>query len=117
MSIVYVVTEPLRRDRDTGELVKVFDPSQAKDFGEVRVLLSSDVKPWVNTGGIAQQLHAGLKTYTAEDYLLLIGNPSLIGMAAAIAASYSGGVLSLLQWNGYRQCYTKVTADLRLTTN
>lgn len=99
MSTVFIVQEHLRRNRTSGELEPAFDLSPAEAFGQFRYLLGSSASPF-NPEPLIEQLHEGLESYTNDDYLLLTGNPILIGMSCSIAADYNDGQVNLLQWSG-----------------
>jgi hypothetical protein len=120
MSKVYIIANQHRYDPAVGRPVPAFDFSSAQDFGDVQdFLLSPTARPFGPNGAgpIVEELHRKLSTFTAEDYLLLVGNPCLIGMATAIAANYSGGVVNLLQWHGHDRCYIPVEVDLTAPSN
>jgi hypothetical protein len=101
---VYVVQDTLRKDRVSGKLVEKFDLSAAEQFGELVFLLPHDASPF-DLKPVINALHALLKDYTPQDYILCIGSPVLIGLAVAIAADYASGHVSMLQWSGANQCY------------
>ena len=54
-----------------------------------------------------------LMDYTSRDYLLLIGNPVLIGLAtlAASESLHSDGVVRFLKWDNARYMYDRVVVD------
>lgn len=111
MSKVYVVQDQLRKNKDNGRLERRFDLSPAGQFGELVYLLGSSASPF-NSGHIIDQLRTGLGQYSDEDYLLLIGNPVLIGWAVAIAADVNGGFVRCLQWSGKDQKYIAVNGTV-----
>lgn len=113
MSVVYVVQKTMRSDPQTGDLVPKFDVTPAERYGELRYLLSPSAGPWTPEA-VLPELARKLDGYRAEDYLLLIGSPILIGWAVAMAAQASGGVVQCLQWSGSSQGYRAVRADLDL---
>ena len=88
-----------------------FDLSPAQDYGELVFLLDSSDLPFRPVPVIAK-LREGLKHYTPNDYLLLIGNPCLIGWAVALAAQASGGQVKLLQWHTQSQSYLLIEANV-----
>lgn len=108
---VYVVQKQYKFDRDSQEYVAKFDLSAAEGFGQFKYLLSPNATPW-RMHEVIPELHAGLSDYTEDDYLLLIGNPILIGCASAIAADYSGGAVRFLQWSGRDRAYIPVYAEI-----
>jgi hypothetical protein len=111
MSRVFVVCNN-KRVADGGGLVATHDIEPARTFGELVELLGPNTRPFPETQNVVEELHQKLADFRQNDYLLLIGNPCLIGMATAIAANYSGGVVNMLQWNGRNRGYIPVRADL-----
>ena len=109
MSIVYVVQDQQRFDHERGELVPRFDLSSAEKYGELEFLLSPSAAPWASAS-ISQELDMVLQHYDDEDYLLLVGNPVLIGMAVATAAGYNDGRVRMLQWSGRDERYLSIVA-------
>lgn len=108
--IVYVIQDPLRRNWRTKELESSCDFTPAEEFGELRFLLGSNISPF-RTDVVVRELAQGLRAFTEKDFLLLVGNPILIGLATAIAADYCDGPINLLQWSGSERKYLRVTAD------
>ena len=110
-SIVYVVQKQMRFDNKSGELVPRFDLDPASKFGEFKYLLSPTASPF-KVDSILKDLKRSLQEYTSNDWLLLIGNPCLIGWAVSLAAHYNGGQVNLLQWSGKDQSYLPVQGQL-----
>jgi hypothetical protein len=48
-----------------------------------------------------------------HDYLLLMGDPVVIGMATMIASQQTGGVVNLLKFDRQSFDYIPVTIDIR----
>lgn len=111
MSRVFVIQNQHRYDRVSNKLVEKFDISPAEEFGEVVYLLGSNASPF-SPAGVIEELHEGLDTFGDDDFLLLIGNPCLIGFAVAIAADVNEGRVNLLQWSGKERRYISVPADI-----
>lgn len=110
---VYVVQKPQRRDARTGEIVDLFPGLEkaAREFGEVRYLLSPTAAPW-RTESAVRELNEKLQNYGDDDHLLLVGNPVLIGLTVAIAADWNDGRVTCLQWSGKERRYIVVSAVL-----
>ena len=53
-----------------------------------------------------------LKDYTEKDYLLLTGDPAIIGVACSIAADITGGKYNLLKWDRQEHTYYPVEINL-----
>jgi len=111
MSKVFVVQKQQRWDGAKGELVPKFDLKPAEQYGELVFLLSPTANPW-NAARMIAELRTKLATFTAEDYLLLIGNPVLMGLTVALAAERTGR-LQLLQWSGKDGKYIRIECALK----
>jgi hypothetical protein len=112
---VFAVQNQMRRDTQTGELVPKFPlmRGEAARYGELEFLLSPGAAPW--TPSVIPEMRQKLASYDADrDWLLLVGNPALIGYAVALASRASGGRLRLLQWSGRgdEKKYIPIEVDL-----
>lgn len=107
---VFIIQKQMRFDNITGELVPRF-PSidKAKKFGDFEYLLSPSAHPF-RPQNVIGDLHDKLANYSDKDFLLLIGNPALIGMAVAVACHYNDGKIRLLQWSGKDGGYAEILA-------
>lgn len=110
MSKVYVIQNTHRLNRDTSTLEPKYDFESAKRFGAIEFLLTPSAKP--HDPSVVQELIDKLSLYTEQDHILLVGNPTLIGFACAIASDVSDGRLNVLQWDGKAREYVSISADL-----
>lgn len=108
---VYVVQDPRRYDKATGKYTRVFNITPAKEYGELVYLLTPTAAPW-NTDSVIFDLWERLGSFGDDDYLLMIGNPILIGWATAIASEVNNGKVAALQWNGKERKYIEVRAQI-----
>jgi hypothetical protein len=53
-----------------------------------------------------------MKDFTEEDYIIAVGDPSLIAAAACIAARKTGGLLRILKWDRQSNSYIAVEANV-----
>ena len=58
----------------------------ALKYGKLKVLLKEDTQIVLSPGPIVFELRRLLKDYNSDDYLLLSGDPSVIGLACAIVS-------------------------------
>lgn len=107
MGIVFVAQVPHKLDRESGEL-RPLDLSAAREWGDLRVILTPGANPFTSASAIVDDLHAALKDMTDEDYLILVGNPAIMGWMAAIASQYTEGRLRVLQWHGRQHRYNLI---------
>lgn len=105
--LVFVVQNPHRWDHEKQKFVPKHDIDTAHVFGDVVEVLSPTASPF-NFPTVRDELHFKLKHYRDGDFILLVGNPALIGAVTAIAASYNDGRCAVLQWSGKDQRYTPI---------
>lgn len=108
--VVYVIQDQQRWDDQSQKLVSKFNFESALTFGRIEFLLSPKAAPF-NPESILCEMHGKLKHFTDADNLVLVGNPALIGWAVALAATYNGGKVSVLQWSGREQRYIRIAAS------
>ena len=53
-----------------------------------------------------------LKDYKSKDYLLLTGDPAIIGVACSIVSDITNGKYKLLKWDKQERKYYPVEIDL-----
>jgi hypothetical protein len=53
-----------------------------------------------------------LKNFKAEDYLLLTGDPAIIGVACSIVSDITGGKFRLLKWDKQERKYYSIEINL-----
>jgi sugar/nucleoside kinase (ribokinase family) len=111
MGNVYVVQNHLRYDPEKGELVPRYNISPAERFGKLKFILTPRATA-ARPEEVIAKMDLILRGFTDADYLLLIGNPVLIGWATALAAAHNGGRVQLLVWSGKDQDYTPVKSRL-----
>lgn len=107
MSVVYVPQVPHKLNRATGAL-EPLDMSPAREWGEVKVILTPGANPFTSMPAIIDDLHAALQDITPNDFIILVGNPAIMGAMAAIAAEYTEGKLRVLQWHKYQNRYNEI---------
>lgn len=109
---VFIVQDQYMRHPENNSLVSKFDFSQAAAYGELVFLLGPNVNPFRPNETVIATLTDQLYDFSNRDYLLLTGNPVLIGWATAVAALMNKGPVKFLQWNGRRKCYLEVGGNI-----
>lgn len=104
MARVYVVQSPAVKDHSTGTWTEKFDLTPAAHFGDLVFLLPRGNVPNDLDETLAT-LRKGLEMYTPSDYLLLLGDPVAIALAAVVASNVSRERLRFLKWDRRQQCY------------
>lgn len=109
---VYVVQQQMKFDPVKRELVPRFQSiNKAERYGNIVYVLSPSAHPF-NPELVLGDIHERLSGFSDEDYLLLIGNPGIIGMCSAVAAHYNEGRVKFLQWSGRHSEYTEIAAEI-----
>tara|TARA_B100001250_G_C19192405_1_gene525767 strand:- start:130 stop:528 length:399 start_codon:yes stop_codon:yes gene_type:complete len=84
----------------------------AQKYGKLKVLLREDTQIIMSPGPIIFELRRLLKNYTSKDYLLLSGDPSVIGIACSIVSDINSGKFNLLKWDRQEQMYYPLEINL-----
>jgi len=94
---VYITQEIFKKNKLTGERVSQFDLSSLKDFGEPVVLLPPVLNLFAPVP-IVRTLREKLIHFSDDDYLVPLGDPSIMVAAAIIAGERNGGRVRILKW-------------------
>ena len=96
---VFVVQQPTGRDRVTQAIRNTMDLTPATEFGDLCFILKESDNPFKDINTITRRVHHYLleRQYGPQDFLLLVGNPVLIAVVAAVAATHLDK-LQVLQW-------------------
>ena len=84
----------------------------ATQFGNLRVLLPENSQIILSPNYVITTLRQKLKDYTIRDYLLLTGDPAIIGVACSIVSDITNGRYNLLKWDKQERRYYPVEIDL-----
>ena len=84
----------------------------AQKYGKLKVLLKENTQIIMSPGPIIFELRRLLKNYTSKDYLLLSGDPSVIGIAVAIVSDINNGRFNFLKWDRQEQMYYPLEINL-----
>jgi len=84
----------------------------ASEFGELKVLLPENAQIILSAGPLVFKLRKLLSNYTEQDYLLLTGDPAIIGVACSIVSDITNGKFKLLKWDKQERRYYPIEIDL-----
>ena len=84
----------------------------ASKFGEFKFLLPEFSQIIFSPGPLIFKLRNLLKDYTTKDYLLLTGDPAIIGVACSIVADITNGKFNLLKWDKQDRIYYPIEINL-----
>ena len=89
-----------------------FNIMGALKYGKLKVLLKENTQIVLSPGPVIFELRRLLKEYNSNDYLLLSGDPSVIGIAVAIVSDINSGRFNLLKWDRQEKVYYPLEIDL-----
>jgi hypothetical protein len=84
----------------------------ASRFGKFKFLLPEFSQIIFSPGPLIFKLRNLLKTYDTRDYLLLTGDPAIIGVACSIVSEFTNGKYSLLKWDKQDRVYYPIKINL-----
>ena len=84
----------------------------ASKYGEFKFLLPELSQIIFSPGPLIFKLRKSLKDFTTEDYLLLTGDPAIIGVACSIVSDMTNGKYNLLKWDKQEKQYYPIEIDL-----
>ena len=84
----------------------------AAEYGTFKFLLPELSQMIFSPGPLIFKLRKGLKDYTTEDFLLLTGDPAIIGVACSIVADITAGKFNLLKWDKQERKYYPIHVNL-----
>ena len=106
--IVYVIQELPGTKAGTPKI----NIMSANRHGEFKFLLPEFSQIIFSPGPLIFKLRNLLKDYTPEDYLLLTGDPAIIGVACSIVSDMTNGRYNLLKWDKQERQYYPIEINL-----
>ena len=84
----------------------------AAEYGKIKFLLPELSQIMWSPGPLIFELRKKLKNYTPDDYLLLVGDPAIIGVACSIVSDITNGKYNLLKWDRQERRYYPININL-----
>ena len=107
-SIVYV-TQEIAGTKAGNPKINIMGASK---YGKFKFLLPEFSQMIFSPGPLIYKLRQGLKNYKKKDYLLLTGDPAIIGVACSIVSDITGGKYNLLKWDKQERKYYPIEINL-----
>jgi len=105
---VYVIQE-IAGTRDGRPKINIMG---AAEFGTFKFLLPELSQIIFSPGPLIFKLRKGLKDYKETDFLLLTGDPAIIGVACSIVSDKTNGKYQLLKWDKQERKYYSIKINL-----
>ena len=84
----------------------------AAKFGTFKFLLPELSQIIFSPGPLIFKLRKGLIDYRPKDFLLLTGDPAIIGVACSIVSDMTNGKYNLLKWDKQERKYYAIEINL-----
>ena len=108
LPIVYVIQE-IAGTREGRPKINILGASQ---YGTFRFLLPELSQIIFSPGPLIFKLRKALANYRTKDYLLLTGDPAIIGVACSIVSDITNGKYNLLKWDKQERKYYTIAIEL-----
>ena len=105
---VYVIQE-IAGTRDGRPKINIMG---AAEFGTFKFLLPELSQIIFSPGPLIFKLRKGLQNYRPTDFLLLTGDPAIIGVACSIVSDMTNGKYQLLKWDKQERKYYPIQINL-----
>ena len=107
-NIVYVIQE-IPGTKEGNPRINIMGASK---YGEFKFLLPELSQIIFSPGPLIFKLRSLLKNFTSDDYLLLTGDPAIIGVACSIVSDMTNGKYNLLKWDKQERKYYPIKINL-----
>ena len=84
----------------------------AQKYGDFKFLLPELSQIIFSPGPLIYKLRQALKDFTEDDYLLLTGDPAIIGVACSLVSEITNGKYKLLKWDRQERKYYPIEINL-----
>jgi|TARA_B100000131_G_C17575872_1_gene392960 hypothetical protein len=84
----------------------------AQKYGEIKTILPEFSQMILSPGPLIHKLRTLLKDYTEEDYLLLSGDPAIIGVVCSVVSDITNGKYKLLKWDRQEKTYYPIEINI-----
>jgi hypothetical protein len=107
-NIVYVIQE-IPGTKEGNPRINIMG---ASEYGQFKFLLPELSQIIFSPGPLIYKLRSLLKNFTTKDYLLLTGDPAIIGVACSIVSDMTNGKYNLLKWDKQERKYYPIEINL-----
>ena len=108
---VYVIQE-IAGTKAGNPKINIMGAASYSSSGKFNFLLPEFSQMIFSPGPLIYKLRQGLKEYKSRDYLLLTGDPAIIGVACSVVSDITGGNYNLLKWDKQERKYYPIEINL-----
>ena len=107
-NIVYVIQE-ISGTQSGNPKINIMGASH---YGQFKFLLPEFSQIIFSPGPLVFKLRKALRDFKEKDYLLLTGDPAIIGVACSIVSDITYGKYNLLKWDKQERKYYPISINL-----
>ena len=96
----------------TSKLEPKYNVLGAQKYGEIITMLPEFSQLILSPGPLIIKLRTLLKNYTSQDFLLLSGDPAIIGVVCSIVCEMTNGRYKLLKWDRQEKTYYPIEINI-----
>ena len=108
LSVVHVIQE-IPGTKEGKPKINIMGAAQ---YGTFKFLLPELSQIIFSPGPLIFKLRKSLKDFNEKDYLLLTGDPAIIGVACSIVSDITNGKYKLLKWDRQEKRYYPIEINL-----
>ena len=108
---VYVIQE-IAGTKAGNPKINIIGAASYSSSGKFHFLLPEFSQIIFSPGPLIFKLRKSLKDFKDGDYLLLTGDPAIIGVACSIVSDITNGKYNLLKWDKQERKYYPITINL-----
>ena len=108
LPVVYVIQE-IAGTREGKPRINIMG---ASEYGSLKFLLPELSQIIFSPGPFIFKLRSALRHFKPTDYLLLTGDPAIIGVTCSIVSEYTNGKFNLLKWDKQERRYYPIEINL-----
>ena len=108
---VYVIQEIPGSQAGTPK-INIMGAASYATYNKFNFLLPEFSQMIHSPGPLVYTLRQKLKDYKSRDYLLLTGDPAIIGVACSIVSDITNGKYNLLKWDKQERKYYPIAINL-----
>jgi len=84
----------------------------ASDYGYLVICLPNRDQAILSTAPYVQKMRKNLQDFRKQDYLLAVGDPTIIALSAIIASEQTNGQFNMLKWDKREYRYYPLEFDI-----
>ena len=112
---VYLVQEiPVFREYENPEKASKpkIDITPALKYGQIKIMFPRLKQMQFSPGPMVMEIKNSLKDFTTDDFLLLYGDPAIIGVVCAVASDITNGKFKLLKYDRRQFSYYAIELNI-----